>query len=183
VIQPDGLLEHARRLAGKGRGRPPDADLRRGVSAAYYSLYHDLTERAVHHLIPSSPAKVQNALRRSWTHAEIANAAEIVVERAKVLAHNATAALPEKLLNEFGPLVDVAASDADVVEALRLFNELQNKRHQADYDHDASFDKASLLTVCQEAGRARTKIAGASPASREALFSMLTVRRKDFGPR
>jgi len=51
MIQPDGLLDHARALAGSGPGRPPDADLRRGVSAAYYAVFHDLTDRAARHLI------------------------------------------------------------------------------------------------------------------------------------
>ena len=55
MIQPDGLLDHARALAESGPGRPPDADLRRGVSAAYYAVFHDLTDRAARHLIGIGP--------------------------------------------------------------------------------------------------------------------------------
>ena len=37
-----------------------DADLRRGVSAAYYALFHDVTDRAARHLIGSSPDEERN---------------------------------------------------------------------------------------------------------------------------
>lgn len=62
MISPDGLLDHARRLAGEGKGRPPDADLRRGVSAAYYAVFHDLTDRAARHIIGSAESEVRNRI-------------------------------------------------------------------------------------------------------------------------
>ena len=52
MIRPDGLLEHAAQLAA-GPGRPREADLRRGISAAYYAVFHDLTGRAARHLAGS----------------------------------------------------------------------------------------------------------------------------------
>jgi hypothetical protein len=182
MINPDGVLDHARRLAGSGRGRPPDADLRRGVSAAYYAVFHDVTDRAARHLIGSSPDAERNKIRRSWSHGEIVSLANMVVARAKAIAANPTAPMTKEL-SEWGPLGDIAARDADLVTALRLFSELQEQRHRADYDHDARFEKLTLLTACQDAQRARSLIAGASAASREALFSLLAVRRKDFRER
>lgn len=122
MINPDGLLTHARRLAGQGRGRPPEADLRRGVSAAYYAVFHDLTDRAARHLIGSSPDSARNRLRRSWSHGEFAAAAELVVGRAKALAVNASTPLTLEMAKG-GPLVDIAAGDADLAIALRLFSD------------------------------------------------------------
>lgn len=182
MINPDGVLEHARRLAGSGRGRPPEADLRRGVSAAYYAVFHDVTDRAARHLIGSSPDDQRNKIRRSWSHGEVVTLANMVVDRARTIAANPAAPLTKEL-SECGPLIDIAASNADLVAALRLFSELQEQRHRADYDHDARFEKFTLLTACQNAQRARNLIADASPASREALFTLLTVRRKDFRER
>ena len=72
MIDPDGLLRHAEQLAGTGGGRPTDADLRRGVSAAYYAVFHDLTEHVASHLIGSCPLEIQNEMRRSWLHNELA---------------------------------------------------------------------------------------------------------------
>jgi hypothetical protein len=71
MIQPDSLLDHARALAGSGPGLPPDVDLRRGVSAAYYSVFHDLTDRAARHLIGSAPEGARNKIRRTWSHGEL----------------------------------------------------------------------------------------------------------------
>lgn len=82
-----------------------------------------------------------------------------------------------------GPLVDMAAKDVALVEALRLFSELQGRRHLADYDHDASFDKLTLLSALRYATRSRELLAAPSAASREALFTLITVRRSDFRER
>lgn len=182
MIQPDGLLAHARALAGSGPGRPSNADLRRGISAAYYAVFHDLTDRAARHLIGSAPESARNKIRRSWSHGELSAVAAIIVDRAPTIAANPTAPL-EKEARAGGPLVDLAAADADLVEALRLFTELQAARHRADYDHDARFDKLTLLTACRDATTARTLLTSASIPSREALFALLTVRRSDFQER
>lgn len=89
----------------------------------------------------------------------------------------------DSLHSEWGPLVDIAANDADLVAALQLFSELQGQRHRADYDHDATFEKLTLIAACEDAQRARSLLARASAASREALFTLLTVRRRDFRER
>jgi hypothetical protein len=157
-------------------------DLRRGVSAAYYAVFHDLTDRAARHLIGSSPDVERNKIRRTWSHGELAAAADMVVDRASTLRANPKAPM-KPALRFGGPLVDIAARDLNLVAALRLFSELQQHRHRADYDHVAQFDKATLLTACRDAERARAHISVASPASREALFALLTVRRKDFQQR
>lgn len=182
MIDPDALLAHARRLAGSGRGRPPDVDLRRGVSAAYYSVFHDITRQAAQHLIGSADVRAQNAIRRTWTHGEIAAASDLVVERAKVLLHSPEKP-PGKALLAYGPLPDLAAGDGFLVAGLRRCGELQVIRHQADYDHEAIFDKASLLTACQRAELARNALADAAPGARQAFFTLLTVRRENFRER
>lgn len=182
MIDPDRVLEHARRLAGSGPGRPPEVDLRRGVSAAYYAVFHDLTDRAARHLIGSAPDSTRNKIRRAWSHGEVVKLAGMVVDRAKALNANPVAPLTREA-ELGGPLVDVAASDPMLVEALSRVVELQDHRHRADYDHDAGFDKIALLAACGDAERARASLDAASPASREALFALLTLRRPDFRER
>jgi len=182
MIQPAGLLEHARSLVGDGAGRPPDVALRRGVSAAYYALFHDLTDRAARHLIGSAPEKDRNRIRRTWTHGELSAASAMVVDRAKSLAAAPNAPL-KKDAEAGGPLVDLAAADANLVEGLRLFVEMQAQRHRADYDHDALFDKAALLAACRDAAQGQKQLSDASDVSCEALFTLLTLRRGDFRDR
>lgn len=178
-IDPDGLLRLARDLAGRGRGRPPDVDLRRGVSTAYYALFHDITALAVEHALPSAPEAAKSQVRRTWSHSDIAWAAHTVKERAQILRHNAAAPL-SKEGRRWGPLVDLVAKDAEMAEAARLFLELQEQRHAADYDHRASFDKASLLSACQDAETARAALRAATTSAADAFWTLLLVRRPDL---
>lgn len=182
MIDPTGLLQHARRLAGEGRSRPPDADLRRGTSAAYYAVFHDLTERAARHLIGSSPEPVRSAIRRTWKHGDLKWLASELVERSKQLAAPTSVPMPRSL-EAYGPLADVAARDGNLVEALRRFVELQELRHRADYDHEARIDKSTLLQACEDADHVRARLNDAGSAATEALFTMLAVRQSDLRPR
>lgn len=182
MIDPDGLLQHAERLADTGRDRPTDADLRRGISAAYYAVFHDLTGHAATHLVGSCSQDIQNEIRRSWSHGEISQLAEYVVDRAEVLHHSPLAALPRRL-EGLGPLLDVVASDTALVDSLQLFNDLQELRHSADYDHGVEFATWDLVQACDSARLARMSLRDASSAAREALFTLLTVRRADFRQR
>lgn len=179
MISPDGLITHAEQLAHTGRGRPPNAALRRGISAAYYAIFHDLTEYAARHLIGSCPQEIQNEIRRSWSHGEISQLAALVVERATTMQQARANGVPGHL-EKLGPLLDVAAKDGALVSSLRLFNDLQEQRHSADYDHGAKFAKGDLVQACASAGLARKRLGEAASAAREAFFTLLTVGRKDF---
>ena len=182
MIDPDGLLRHAEQLADTGRGRATDAGLRRGISAAYYAVFHDLTRHAATHLVGSCPLEIQNEIRRSWSHGEISQLAEYVVDRAEVLHHSPLAALPRRL-EGLGPLLDVVATDSALVNSLQLFNDMQELRHSADYDHGVEFATWDLVQACDSARLARMSLRDASSAAREALFTLLTVRRADFRQR
>ena len=159
-----------------------DAALRRGISTAYYSIFHDLTRHTASHLLGSCPQEIQNEIRRSWSHGEISQLAKHVLERANTLVRTPAAPVPGHL-EKFGPLLDVVAQDAALVDTLRLFSDLQEQRHSADYDHEVRFLKWHLLKACRDARFARTRLLNASSAAREALFTLLTVRRADFRQR
>ena len=138
MIDPDALLDHAEQIGNTLQGQPTDAALRRGISAAYYAVFHDLTGQAADHLVRSCPREIQNEIRRSWSHGEISQLAEYVVERAVILSRAPDAPLPGRL-EKLGPLLDVVAQDAALVESLELFNDMQENRYSADYDHAESF--------------------------------------------
>lgn len=126
--------------------------------------------------------EAQQAIRRSWTHGELARAAAYIVRRERDLRANPAAALPKTLQAE-GPLPDIAANDPHMVQALVAFGDLQTIRDQADYDHAANFDKAALLSACQKADGARQALHRAGVADRQAFFTLLTVRQSDFASR
>lgn len=182
MIRPNDLLDHARSLVPDSEGRPKEVDLRRGISAAYYSVFHHVTEKAAQHLIGSAPEVEQNKIRRTWSHGEISKAAAMIVDRAPTLKAKPSAPLKKEALTG-GPLVDLAASDADLVQSLELFNELQTQRHQADYDHGVSFEKVTYVVACVKAELSQRLLDYATPASREAFLTLLTVLRPDFKER
>ena len=182
MIDPDGLLAHAEQLGNTGEGLPTDAALRRGISAAYYAVFHGLTEQAANHLVGSCPQEIRNAIRRSWSHGEISQLAEHVVERAIALGRSSDTPLRGQL-EKLGPLLDIAAQDANLAEGLRVFNLMQEQRYAADYDHEQRFAKLHLVEACTNARLARMRLRAASNAAREALFTLLTVRRPDFRQR
>ena len=86
-------------------------------------------------------------------------------------------------LQKLGPLLDVIARDTVLVESLRLFNDMQEQRHSADYEHRVSFVKSELIQAHDNALLARKRLREASPAGRQAFFTLLTVKRADFRPR
>ena len=182
MIRPIALIQHAQRLTGSGPGRTAEIDLRRGTSAAYYAVFHDLTDRATRHLIGSSAEHERNKIRRVWTHGELARSAAMVLDRARTLTANPNAPT-SKEAGVGGPLIDIAASDADLVEALQILGELRDQRQRADYDHEARFNKTTAVSACDDAARAREQLNRASAASREALFTLLTLHRSDFRER
>ena len=159
-----------------------DANLRRGISASYYAVFHDLTERVTRHLIGSCDQEIQSEIRRSWSHGEISQLVRQVLDRAKMLERAPTASIPGDL-QKLGPLLDVVARDPLLVESLRLFNDMQEQRHSADYEHRVSFVKSELIQAHDKAQLARKRLREASPAARGAFFTLLTVRRADFRPR
>lgn len=182
MIDPQGLLQHARKLAGAGRGLPPDADLRRGVSAAYYSVFHEITDRTARHLVGSAPVAIRNAVRRTWAHGELNALARSIVDRSRVLGRTPPVPLSRDL-QAFGPLADVAATDGNLVDALRRFAELQELRHRADYDHNARIDKSTLLQACDDADHVMARLNDSSAQALEAFFTMVVVKQRDLQPR
>ena len=68
-----------------------------------------------------------------WSHGEKARLAKYAVARANVLKRNPDAPLPANL-KQYGRLFDIAATDADLVDGLRTFNQMQEQRHFADYE-------------------------------------------------
>lgn len=142
-------------------------------------MFHELTGMAAAHLLGAAQPADQARLRRTWRHGELYAAADLIVTRASVLSANA-AAPAGRDVSKWGPLVDLAAADPDITECARLFQELQEQRHAADYDHLALFDKAALLGAIQDAEAGRAHLAQASAPGRQGLTGLLIIRRPDL---
>lgn len=119
---PEELLQHAIRLLGN----PPNqsestavVDLRRAISAAYYAVFHRLSEAAVSQIAPYTSSRIANRVHRWLDHREV-----------------------KRICQEFAltpqrpPLRDLlrrAVTD-DMQLVASNFIALQEARHKADYD-------------------------------------------------
>lgn len=111
----DDLLDQAFDLIHRNPAAPKQADLRRGVSTAYYALFHLLIRETT---VNWNRESSRDALGRMFDHRPMKKASKRVVDSAT------------------SPFV---GEDPRFVQKLRTvakaFVQLQDKRHLADYDN------------------------------------------------
>ena len=135
------LLVQARQLALKEPKRPRQASLRRAVSSAYYALFHLLVDEAVARMIPGRDrAALRDCLARAFSHATM---------RA-VARQFAGASVSEKLM----PGLNGQPRQPELVALARAFVELQQARHEADYNRAHRVTRREVLYMVNLAERA-----------------------------
>jgi uncharacterized protein (UPF0332 family) len=128
------LIEQAEHLARRELKKPRQASLRRAVSAAYYALFHMLTDDAVLKLIPNAPDLLRVQAQRAFTHSDMRNACEQFT----------------KSSNTFARLL-VRPVESELQTVAQAFVELQFRRHTADYDLTQIFDRMEVLGIVDRA--------------------------------
>lgn len=138
-IEPDKLLDAADRLAPAqpGPGRPPYTAHRRAVSTAYYAVFHAISERVAATVFPGADPAFQQRIRRWIGHADIRTVAQWVSQ----LQGTTAGSPPSHIQALLSPGGAPAHIDVDTVAIADGFLELNDKREQADYDHDAVFTR------------------------------------------
>lgn len=164
-IGPRKLLEHANDVANHqaGAGRPRPVWLRRAVSAAYYAAFHALTLATVRHVLPHAQPDEHYQLCRSITHGRLRDVCDWVAGKpgvGKQHAQNTIARLQRH---------------ADLRQLAGIFGRLQEARHLADYDHRASFDKATTVSHVQQSARMLDTL-DSLPATRISSASSLSLQ-------
>lgn len=122
VLNPDHLFEQAEKLIRpRGQLAPRQVDVRRAISAAYYGVFHYILAAAadLHIGGTARPAKRYTLLYRSVDHRTM----RALCEEAK--KPTPSARYRKYIPNGLGPNIQAFAS---------AFLDLQEKRHDADYD-------------------------------------------------
>lgn len=139
----DDLLGQAHQLATHEPKRPKQASLRRAVSTAYYALFHLLLDAVAREVVSGQG---QEALRglvsRSCQHGAMKDFCQTIVKSDG-----------QKLPMPANDLLDRPLSPA-LVDVANAFVELQQARHEADYDLSrriARDDVQELLEVADQA--------------------------------
>jgi hypothetical protein len=158
------LLEQAQHLSRRERRRPRQASLRRAISAAYYALFHLLIEEATIALVARPELRARFA--RAFDHSDMRSASRAFAnpQPAQLTVLTGGAQVPQDLK-------DVAAA----------FVELQEARHEADYNVDRSFlrvESADLVARAVQAFAVWQTIR-ADSTSRTYLAALLLWKRWD----
>lgn len=138
---PKHLLEQARQLATREQRRPRQVNLRRGVSSAYYALFHLIAEDATRAFVPKSDPGLRLLLPRVCAHDEMASACRTFATRGQLPA----------VLQQIYPNLVIPARLAEVAQA---FVDLQKARHDADYATHREWTRTMALTEVERAEQA-----------------------------
>lgn len=131
---------------------PTTAARRRAVSTAYYALFHGLIADAVAQTTGDDPDREEDryTYSRWYAHGEMRTVSQWVIRLAR----------GESVPN--GVAVLLANPPPDLVELARAFLRLRETRHEADYDHTATFDMAdttAAIGTAREALGRRARLA------------------------
>jgi hypothetical protein len=122
------LIEQASYLAKREPKKPRQASLRRAVSTAYYALYHLLLHEATRAMFPSTPYGLREKASRAFSHSEAKNACSLFAKSNGGVDGLTTSPIEPAL-------VDIAAT----------FVQLQEARHDADYNLTEVFDRVQVI--------------------------------------
>jgi uncharacterized protein (UPF0332 family) len=154
----DELLEQARHLANLDRRRPRQVNLRRAVSAAYYSLFHFLVDQACRAVMGSQQQRTahRQVLGRAFNHGTMKKACKSF--SGSTLPTGVSKGLPATFV-----------IPADIRLLANAFRNLQEKRHLADYDLTRRFTRSEVLGLIRQAEGVITNFRRL-PASNEKQF-------------
>jgi uncharacterized protein (UPF0332 family) len=149
----DDLLEQARHLQKLDLKKPKQANLRRAVSSAYYSLFHLLIDEATQLVVAtnhkSEPLRLLTA--RCFEHGTMKSA-----------CLGFTEATPRTILRPMWtklgldkPKSQRDANAAKLTDVAEAFARLQAERHRADYDLGNNFTRAEVEGLIERAEQAR----------------------------
>ena len=149
------LLAVARSLASPSHPEPGQAALARAVSTAYYALFHALARTAADSLVGEAATELSAPAWRQTYRALDHGAAKAACTHARRLGF-----------------------PADIAACAEIFIELQQSRHDADYDPTFTTTQAEAIAAIADAEAAIEKLTRATPKDRTAFAILLLLRRR-----
>ncbi len=136
------LLEQARHLAKKEPKRPKQASLRRAISAAHCAVFHRLTDAGARFVVRGNDrTELRLAVARGFEHAEMKKAATSFTGGTLPLVLQPAVPTP--------PGVPAALK-----QLAQTFIDLQQARHDADYDLSRAFTRQGTVDLVSQAEQA-----------------------------
>lgn len=148
-----GLLGTARRLTQASLRRPRQSDLKRGISTAYYALFHAIARSNADRLVGTGASRPEKA----W------------VQAYRALEHGAAKTACQQVPNlGFPPGLVVVA---------QAFVALQESRHRADYDPVFRVSRQDAQAAIGQAEVAIRELRRSALHDRNAFAVLLLMRR------
>ena len=167
VLNPDHLLDQADRLiAPPGGGAPRQADLRRAISNAYYALFHAIATEAADDFAGRTQRQGSRyaLVYRSIAHGSLRRLCEDVAKT--------------KPPTKYDAYVPKTGFGADLIAVAAAVIDLQENRHQADYDPLFRVRMSDAVSAVATARTALARFRNANRAARKAFISLAV-----FSPR
>lgn len=147
-IRVNHLLDRARESLPQTAGAPRQAVLRRGVSDAYYALFHAVTDAVARHAVQGAHEAARHQFRRTLKHSRLAEVSRKVARGKR--------AGPSVLSN-------AASADEDARLVAQTLDELREEREAADYDHEEHFTALRLADAIYRSEAARDALHRGGP--------------------
>ena len=162
---PDHYFEQAERLvAPASPGAPRQVDLRRAISNAYYGVFHAISASAANQFIGKSKQSTSqhSLLYRSIDHATLRNLCLELRNR--------------KLSSKLGRHAPAGGFGSDIRAFAAAVLDLQQSRHDADYDPSTRYQRSESVAAIRAARDALVSFETASEIEREAFLSLLVFK-------
>lgn len=155
-MEPDDLIQIAKELINPEQ--PPQANLKRAISSAYYAMFHALCSECANSLVgcernPTRSRRAWNQAYRSVDHGETKN---------RCLKHEVMKSFPEEIRN-----------------FAENFVWLQELRCEADYDPAISFNQNEAITAIKIAQTMIAELRGSKLKDRKAFAVWLTMKKRN----
>ena len=161
VVNPDHLLEQAEGLIALDGGAPRQVDLRRAVSNAYYALFHAILTDAADDFVGKTKRQHPRytLVYRSISHRHLRN-----------LCEDITKPTPP---NKYAKFVPSGGFGSDLVALATAFSELQEKRHEADYDPQVRIRLSEAVLAVATSKLALVRLRQSNKNKRRAFLSLV----------
>jgi hypothetical protein len=153
------LLQQARELATHDPGKPRQVNLRRGVSSAYYALFHALIDEACRRMLGARHRETafRHVLGRAFTHGTMKQACKAFA------GGTLKAAVAKGLPAAF-------SIPTEIRDLAGTFTDLQERRHLAEYDRTERFRRSDVLALIDQVETALDTFAGLAPSIEKKFF-------------
>jgi hypothetical protein len=161
ILNPEHLFEQTDRLIARQGGRPRQVDIRWAASAAYYGLFHEVVTAAADQYVGVTNRHTSRygLVYRSVSHDWLRDLCKEVQK--------------PTLSDKFKPHVPTNGFGPDIVAFATAVRELQQKRHNADYDVMIRMNRSDAIVAIATARAALRRFNNTSRSRRVAFLSLL----------